>query len=308
MLDRRVPNAGYRPTGLVEPRPSTSSGRTDFVVVPVRAEPVEARVDSPSITAKPILALTAALAILLTACAQTPAQVNNSGHEPFVNEDYGAALDAYEDAQERAPEKGEPYYNAANAQYRMESYDEALREYDEALKYADGDLRAQGFFNKGNVYFTAEQYPEAIESYKEVLRIQPDNEDAKHNLELALSKLQQDDQQQQGDEPDQNQEPGPQEQEQDQQQDQQDEQNEQDQQEQENEEQQDDQQDQQQNNEQDDQQQEQEQQQQQPTQTEPITEEQARELLERVSEDAETLQERLQQILVSPESPPQNPW
>ena len=87
------------------------------------------------------------------------------------------------------PKRVEPYYNAANAQYRMEQYDEALRDYDEALKYADGDLRAQGFFNKGNVYFTAEQYPEAIESYKEVLRIQPDNEDAKHNLELALSML-----------------------------------------------------------------------------------------------------------------------
>ncbi len=257
-----------------------------------------------------VASLTLGIALLLTACAPTPAQVNNSGHEPFANEDYGAALDAYEDAQERAPEKGEPYYNAANAQYRMESYDEALLDYDEALKYADGDLRAQGFFNKGNVYFTAEQYPEAIKSYKEVLRIQPDNEDAKHNLELAMSMLPQEEQQEQGEEPDENQQ-GPQEQEQqqqDQQQDQQDEQNEQDQQEQENEEQQDEQQDQQQNNEQDDQQQEQEQQQQQPTQTEPITEEQARQLLESVSEDAETLQERLQQVLVSPESPPQNPW
>ena len=118
----------------------------------------------------------------------------------------------------------------------------------------------------------AELYPEAIESYKKVLRIQPDNDDAKHNLELALSKLPEQDQ---GEEPEENDQEGPQEQEQQQQQDQQDqqdEQNEQDQQQQDNEEQQDEQQEQQQNDEQQDQQQAQEQPQpQQRPQTEPIT-------------------------------------
>ena len=181
-------------------------------------------------------------------------------------------------------------------------YDEALRDYDEALRYAEDDLRARGLFNKGNVYFDTELYPEAIESYKKVLRIQPDNDDAKHNLELALSKLPEQDQ---GEEPEENDQDGPQEQEQQQQQDQQDqqdEQNEQDQQQQDNEEQQDEQQ----NDEQQDQQQEQEQPPpQQRPQTEPITEEQARRLLETF--EPQTLQEQLQQILVSPE-PPTKEW
>ena len=314
MLDRRAALAAFRFVGLGQLRPSTSSGRTDFM-----ADPVEARRGSSSVAAKPLLAITATLVLFLAACAQTPAQVNNSANDLFEKaqseETPGAALgayeeslDAYEEAQESEPEKGEPYYNAGNALYRMEDYEGALAEYDEALMYAEDDLRAQGFFNKGNVYFDTEAYPDAIEAYKEVLRIQPENEDAKHNLELAMSMLPQEEEQEQGEEPDENQE-GPQEQEQeqqqDQQQDQQDEQNEQDQQEQENEEQQDEQQDQQQNNEQEDQQQEQQQQQQQPTQTEPITPEQARQLLETF--ESQTLQERLQQILVSPE-PPTNPW
>ena len=268
-----------------------------------------------------IVYVATALVLFLTACSETPAQVNNAGHEPFeqaeaevapeaVLDAYAEALDAYELAQESAPEKGEPYYNAANTQYRMEAYDEALRDYDEALKYAEGDLRARGYFNKGNVYFDREEYPDAIEAYKEVLRIQPDNEDAKHNLELALSKLPE---QEQGEEPEENDQEGPQEQEQQQdQQEQQDEQNEQDQQQQDNEEQQDeqqDQQDQQQDDQQEDQGEEQEQEQPQPQQrpqTEPITPEQARQLLETF--EPQTLQERLQQVLVSPDPPPQNPW
>ena len=315
---------------IVEPRwlPFDSSGWANFALRQAQGERIlwlslskhgaAARqfLRQPPMAAKPLLAITATLVLFLAACAQTPAQVNNSANDLFekaqTEETPGAALgayeeslDAYEEAQESEPEKGEPYYNAGNALYRMEDYEGALAEYDEALKYAEDDLRAQGLFNKGNVYFDTEAYPDAIEAYKEVLRIQPENEDAKHNLELAMSMLPQEEEQEQGEEPDENQE-GPQEQEQqqDQQQDQQDEQNEQDQQEQENEEQQDEQQDQQQNNEQDDQQQEQ-QQQQQPTQTEPITPEQARQLLETF--ESQTLQERLQQILVSPE-PPTNPW
>ena len=300
---------------------------------PVRAEPVEARIaanaqlqrhsrgsgnphDPTTKTKAAILTLGVTTFLVLLACAPTPAQVNNSGNDLFESAQteetpeaasgaYQEALGAYEEAQQSEPEKAEPYYNAGNALYRMEDYEGAHNEYDDALLYAEGDLRAQGLFNKGNVYFTEEQYPEAIEAYKEVLRIQPENDDAKHNLELAMSKLPQEDQ---GEEPEENDEEGPQQQQEQQedQQEQQDEQNEQDQQEQESEEeQQDEQQDQQQNNEQDDQQQEQAQQQQQP-QTEPITPEQARQLLETF--ESQTLQERLQQVLVSPEPPPQNPW
>ena len=108
-----------------------------------------------------IVYVTTALVVFLTACTDTPAQVNNAGHEPFEKAEevevapeaaldaYEEALDAYEQAQESAPEKGEPYYNAANTQYRMEAYDEALRDYDEALKYAEDDLRRKGILQQG---------------------------------------------------------------------------------------------------------------------------------------------------------------
>ena len=207
-----------------------------------------------------ILVAVALLALFLLACGPTPAHVNNSGHVPYRNRDLAAALDTYRGAQVRAPESGEPYYNAGNVLYRMEEYQESLQEYDESLKYAESELRSRGFFNRGNAEFRAQRYAQAIETYKEVLRMNPDDIDAKHNLELALLQIPpQGQDQEQDDPPPQDQEqddPPPQDQEQD----------------------------------------------------EPVTERQARQILESVGEDAQTLQERRQQVLVSPNPPSEFDW
>ena len=204
-----------------------------------------------------------AIALCLTACGPTPDQVNNSGHEPYANEDYEAALDAYQEAQESAPHLGEPHYNAGNALYRVGEFEEAIQGYDEALRYARGDLRSRGFFNRGNAAFQTEQYAQAIEAYKEALRMNPDDLDAKHNLELALKQLPPQDQDEQQDSPEAqppqaqpppqtSQDPPPP----------------------------------------------QDQPPQEP-QAEPLTEEQARQALEAVGEIAQTLQERREQTLIS---------
>ena len=73
--------------------------------------------------------------------------------------------------------------------YRMGQFDGSINDYDESLRYATGDLRSQGFFNRGNAAFQTQQYLQAVEGYKEVLRMNPDDLDAKHNLELALRQL-----------------------------------------------------------------------------------------------------------------------
>ena len=149
----------------------------------------------------------------LLACGATAEQVNNSGHEPYIDGDYETALDAYREAQVASPESGEPYFNAGNVLYRMEEYEESVQEYDEALVPAEKELRTHGFFNRGNASFQQEKYAQAVEAYKEVLRMNPDDGDAKHNLELALLRSppeqgrdeqeeKQDDQQQEDDEQD----------------------------------------------------------------------------------------------------------
>ena len=218
-----------------------------------------------------ILAATAVLAICLMACGATPAEVNNSGHDPYLSGDYPAALEVYQLAQERSSESGEPFYNSGNVLYRTGEYEDSVQDFDEALKHAQGELRSSGFFNRGNALFQQQQYRQAVEAYKEVLRMNPDDQDAKHNLELALNHL------------------PPPEEEQDQEQEEEEEEQEQDEQQEEEEE-------------QDQQQEEQDQ------QDEPITEAHARQILESVGESAQTLQERRGQVLVSPKPPSEFDW
>ena len=136
-----------------------------------------------------ILICLTAIALCLSACGPTPADVNNSGHDPYLSGDYPSALVLYERAAERDPGAAEPLYNTGNALYRMEEYGESVSRYDGSLQDAQGELRSSGFFNRGNASFQMGRYDEAIEAYREALRINPGDADAKHNLELALLQL-----------------------------------------------------------------------------------------------------------------------
>ena len=233
--------------------------------------------------ARGMLVVAAVVAVCMLACGPAPAQVNNSGHEPYLGGDHASALESYQDAQVRAPESGEPYYNSGNALYRTEEYEEALQSYDESLWHAGGELRSHGFFNRGNTAFQQEQYQEAVEAYEEVLRMNPDDQDAKHNLELALLQIPPEDEQQQEDQ-------------QDEQQDQEEQDEEEDEQEQDEQKAEADEQDQ---DEQDAEADEQDQ---------PMTEAQASQILESVGQAAQTLQERRGLVLVSPNPPSEFDW
>ena len=251
------------------------------------------------------LALASALLALgLLACGRQTPEANAQGNDAFDAQDYAGAVEAYRRAQESSPDLPEPFYNSGNSQYRQESYDDALSSYDQAQLNAGEGLTGSIHFNRGNVHFNREAYGEAAEAYKEVLRLNPDNEDAKRNLELALRHMQQEQEQQE------QQQQGQQEQQEEQQQ-QGETKGEQEQQ---------------QAGEQEqdrrtarmsrsgpskDGEQEEQDGQQQPqpgpdgVQPPPLTEEQARQLLEAVGSDAQTLQEHLQRQ--APSGPPPEP-
>lgn len=159
--------------------------------------------------------LLTALALLLllfgAGCAGSAAGKVAEGNDEFAREAYEAAWAQYQAAQIEEPELAEPYYNAANALYRQGKYDEALAEMQKALAYADQDvLAAQGFYNQGNTAYNLQDMAAAVEAYKQALLRNPDDLDAKVNLELALQQLeQQQSQQQPNDQEDQGEEAPP---------------------------------------------------------------------------------------------------
>jgi len=236
--------------------------------------------------------------VFLTSCAPDVVQHNTAGNTHFEAGEYEQAVAAYRQAQVEAPDQAEPYYNAANAYNRQAQLDAVVAQAQQALKTADPELAAQAWYNLGNAYFDAQQWPDAIAAYQETLRLNPDDGDAKHNLELALQKLEEQQQQQEQEQQDQEKEEQREEQDQEQEQNQRSEagatptpadesQG--------------------------------SEEQGQETTPEPsdqsqatgegeMTPQQALQLLEALMSESETLQERLQQIYRAPGAPPEEDW
>ena len=130
------------------------------------------------------------LALAGIGCTSTAATLVRDGNETFAEEDWVSSLEAYEQAKQEAPDLAEPRYNAGNAYYRQEEYASAQQDIQDALRTAEADLTGQASFNLGNALFQSEAFEPAVEAYKETLRLDPDDRDAKHNLELALQQEQ----------------------------------------------------------------------------------------------------------------------
>lgn len=227
--------------------------------------------------------------IWLLGCQETSAPLNNEANQDFEVEAYETALQKYRQAQSIEPDLAEPYYNAGNALYEQGDLEQSELQLKMALRHAEEEqLIQKTFYNRGNVFYQSENYEASAEAYKEALRLKPDDVAAKHNLELALKKLDEQRQQSQEQQQPMEQPDGPEQQDTQPQ-------NQPEQSDQEN----DDPQEEQGQQTQPDQQQAQEDeplQSGQPMHLEAFTEEQARQLLEAIAQETNTLQERLQQL------------
>ena len=135
------------------------------------------------------LALLVGLSLLFGACTPPEVSHNKTGNERFAEGAYEQALEEYRLAQLADPDLAVPYYNAANSSNRRAQLAAVVGLTAQALKTADPALAADVWYNLANAFFDTERWPEAITAYQEALRIIPDDRDAKHNLELALRRL-----------------------------------------------------------------------------------------------------------------------
>ena len=165
---------------------------------------------------KVVFALVLACALGLTLFARVK-KVNaevEAGNRAFAAADYETALQHYTEAQSQAPGQAEPLYNAANVFYKQQALDQAQQSLDQALAQPQKTVEAFIHYNLGNVAYTAQQFDAAVTQYESSLRIDPTDQAAKYNLELALlqQKQQQDSKEGQDPKADQDQQDGQQDQ------------------------------------------------------------------------------------------------
>ena len=98
------------------------------------------------------------------------------------------ALKHYDKAVEKLPGDPAAHFDRGNALYALSRFDEAAQEFLRATEAKDGTLKASAFYNLGNAFFKKEKFKEAVEAYKRSLVLDPRDQRAKWNLEIALRK------------------------------------------------------------------------------------------------------------------------
>ena len=120
------------------------------------------------------------------------------GNKAYKENDYNVAENAYRDALTKSADNVTANYNLGNALYKTDKTEEAVKSYDNAIsKTNDNSIKQRAFYNKGVAYQKAKKLPECITAYKNALILNPNDEDARQNLQRALKQQQQQQQQQQ---------------------------------------------------------------------------------------------------------------
>lgn len=126
----------------------------------------------------------------LSGCSEAALRLNEEGNRAFASEDWASAAEAYRAALETDPERVELLYNLGNAAYRMADPEAARDALQRALELEPEQLTPDIWFNLGALALNLGENEAAIRAYQALLRARPDDADARHNLELALAAAQ----------------------------------------------------------------------------------------------------------------------
>ena len=155
----------------------------------------------------------AALLALLMLPHLAPAASPGRALREYRRGNYSRALTEYEKLSERKPDDARLHYNTGAAAYQEKEYEQALKQFSAGLATPDVKLQEQAYYNLGNTRYRLgedaadpkqqmAQWQQAVSSYESALKLDPKDEDSRHNLELVKKRLEELKQQQQQKKPD----------------------------------------------------------------------------------------------------------
>lgn len=111
------------------------------------------------------------------------------GNRLYNEKKYDQALTKYQDALLTEPKNERIEFNIANSLYMKKKYEDALKTYQKILGSKDINLEEQAYFNIGNTLYRMGKLPDSILAYQQALKLNPNDMDAKYNLEFVRKKL-----------------------------------------------------------------------------------------------------------------------
>lgn len=124
----------------------------------------------------------------IAAVAQTINTAISKGNEYYQHSQFELAEAEYRKALQSEPDNETAQYNLANTLQKQKKYDEAIAVLQKLSSLAkDNTLRSAYFYNEGVAHTKQKNLEESIEAYKKSLRLNPDDQQARENLQKALA-------------------------------------------------------------------------------------------------------------------------
>ncbi len=116
----------------------------------------------------------------------------SAGNRSYEKGSYNDAEVAYKKGLLEDPKSREAQSNLGNAYYKQQRFDDAGRQFgNSAVAMGEAVDKARSIYNLGNSLFKGDKLQESVEAYKQSLKLNPNDEDARYNLEMARRKLKQ---------------------------------------------------------------------------------------------------------------------
>lgn len=117
-------------------------------------------------------------------------KVIQAGNEYYRQQQFAKASEEYIKAIEADPSGKIAKFNQANALYKQDKKVEAAELFAEvATDATDKEVRSKAYYNKGVILSQQNNLGESIEAYKNALRNNPEDKEARENLQKALLEL-----------------------------------------------------------------------------------------------------------------------
>ncbi len=132
--------------------------------------------------------------------AQKAVQLIEKGNENYKKKEFLKASEEYNKAIQKDNTNAVAQFNSGNAKQQLKKYEEAGKDYKAAASGTnDPLLKSQAFYNLGLSFIKQKKLNEAIDAFKKSLRLNPEDNEARQNLQKALKEQKQQQQQNQQD-------------------------------------------------------------------------------------------------------------